>query len=113
VEAAIVYLTYRSVIAAWDPEYTIPGGSILSPTGHAPAGIFATYPSAFFKSNWEAGWQEGLGAAVLMFGALAISDPANAERLPVPQLLIFLLLVAIGASLGWQTGYVSFCSSKE
>jgi aquaglyceroporin related protein len=33
VGAAIVYINYRSAIAAWDPEYTIPGGSILSPTG--------------------------------------------------------------------------------
>ncbi|GAB7351764.1 hypothetical protein MBLNU459_g2341t1 [Dothideomycetes sp. NU459] len=105
VGAAIVYINYRSAILAWDPELTIPGGSILSPSGHHSAGIFSTYPSAFFESNWKAALQELLGSAVLMFGVLSISDPANAQRFPAPQLSMFLLLLAIGAALGWQTGY--------
>ena len=106
VGALLVYINYRSAILAWDPEYTIPGGSILSPQGHHSAGIFCTYPAAFFSSNWEAAFNEVLGAAVLMFGVLSVSDPANAHRFQSPQLSIFLLLVAIGAALGWQTGYV-------
>ncbi|KAI9369694.1 aquaporin-like protein [Aspergillus egyptiacus] len=105
VGAAIVYLNYRSAIDAWDPEYTIPGGSILSPTGHHSAGIFSTYPAAFFGSNWEAVFSEMLGSAVLMFGSLAIGDPRNAGRFPAPQVAMFLLLLMIGAALGWQTGY--------
>ncbi|KAL1297374.1 hypothetical protein AAFC00_004914 [Neodothiora populina] len=105
--AALVYLEYYSAIRAWDPEYTIPGGSILSPRGHHSAGIFATYPSAAYSSNWEAALQEGLGSAVLMFGCLSIGDAgANGpRRFAAPQLSMFLLLVAIGAALGWQTGY--------
>lgn len=103
--AAIVYVNYRSAIQAWDPEYTIPGGSILSPSGHHSAGIFSTYPSAFFSSNWEAAFSELIASALLMFGVLGISDPANAQRFPAPQLSMFILLLAIGASLGWQTGY--------
>jgi glycerol uptake facilitator-like aquaporin len=106
VGAVIVYINYRSAIKDWDPEYTIPGGSILSPKGHHSAGIFSTYPASFFESNWEAAFSELLGSAVLMFGALCISDPANASRVQPPQLFMFLLLLAIGASLGWQTGYV-------
>lgn len=106
VGAAIVYINYRSAIKAWDPEYTIPGGSILSPVGHHSAGIFSTYPGAFFESNWEAVFSEMLGSAVLMFGSLSISDPGNARRFPAPQLASFLLLLMIGAALGWQTGYV-------
>lgn len=109
VGAAIVYLEYMSAIRAWDPELTIPGGSILSPSGHNSAGIFSTYPSALLKSNWEAALQELLGSAVLVFGLLMISDSANARRFPAPQLSIFLLLLAIGAALGWQTGYVRCC----
>ncbi|PKY04136.1 glycerol uptake facilitator [Aspergillus campestris IBT 28561] len=105
VGAAIVYINYRSAIKAWDPEYTIPGGSILSPSGHHSAGIFSTYPADNFESNWEAVFSELLASAVLMFGLLGISDPVNAERFPAPQLSNFLLLLAIGASLGWQTGY--------
>lgn len=109
VGAALVYVNYRSAINAWDPEHTIPGGSILSPTGHHSAGIFSTYPAAVFASNWEAVFSEVLGSAVLMFGCLSISDPGNAHRFPSPHLSLFLLLLMIGAALGWQTGYV--CSS--
>ncbi|CAG7942732.1 unnamed protein product [Penicillium salamii] len=105
VGAAIVYINYRSAIKDWDPEYTIPGGSILSPTGHHSAGIFSTYPASFFESNWEGVFSEGLGSAVLMFGSLSISDPRNAHRFPAPQFATFLLLLMIGAALGWQTGY--------
>ncbi|PYH48710.1 MIP aquaporin [Aspergillus saccharolyticus JOP 1030-1] len=105
VGAAIVYINYRSAILDWDPEYTIPGGSILSPRGHHSAGIFSTYPASFFSSNWEAVFSEVLGSAVLMFGSLSVSDPANAHRFHSPQLSMFLLLLAIGAALGWQTGY--------
>lgn len=104
VGAAIVYLNYRTAIKAWDPEFTIPGGSILSPQGHHSAGIFATYPSALI-SNWEAAFQELLGTAFLMFGLLAVGDPANAHRFPAPQLSAFLILLTIGAAFGWQTGY--------
>ncbi|PYH93441.1 putative glycerol uptake facilitator [Aspergillus ellipticus CBS 707.79] len=105
VGAALVYINYRSAIEDWDPEYTIPGGSILSPRGHHSAGIFSTYPAAFFNNNWEAGFSEFLASAVLMFGSLSISDPKNAARFHSPQLSVFLLLLAIGAALGWQTGY--------
>lgn len=105
--AAIVYFNYRTAIQTWDPEFTIPGGSILSPKGHHSAGIFATYPSAFLASNWEAAFTELIGSATLMFGALAISDKANTARFHAPQFSMFVLFVAIGASLGWQSGYVS------
>lgn len=101
VGAAIVYATYFSAIHDWDPELTIPRASILHPS----AGIFATYPSALLKSNWEAVWNEMLGSAVLMFGIHAISDPPNTKRLPAPQISMFILLLVIGTSLGWQTGY--------
>ncbi|KAJ5776877.1 hypothetical protein N7520_000123 [Penicillium odoratum] len=105
VGAALVYINYRSAIKAWDPEYTIPGGSILSPLGHHSAGIFSTYPSSFLVSNLEAVFSEVLGSAVLMFGCLSISDPGNAQRFTAPHLSLFLLLLMIGAALGWQTGY--------
>lgn len=106
VGAALVYLQYRSAIKAWDPEFTVPGGSILSPQGHHSAGIFATYPAAHFGSNWEAAVTEFLGASLLAFGASAVADPKN-EGLKAPQFMMFALMVAIGASMGWQTGYVS------
>lgn len=109
VGAALVYLQYASAIKAWDPEYTIPGGSILSPQGHHSAGIFATYPASHFGSNWEAAVTEFLGSSLLAFGASAVADPKN-EGLKAPQFMMFALMVAIGASMGWQTGYVSSLS---
>lgn len=105
VGAAIVYAAYFSAIHAWDPELTIPGGSILGPLGHSSAGIFCTYPSALLKTNWEAAFNEALGSFVLMFGVHAISDPSNAKRFLAPQISMFILLLVIGTSLGWQTGY--------
>lgn len=104
VGAALVYVNYRSAILEWDPEYTIPGGSIISPMGHHSAGIFATYPSAWLKSNWEAVFQEVLASSVLMFCVLSIAEGPN-TRFGAPQVSIFILMVAIGAALGWQTGY--------
>jgi aquaglyceroporin related protein len=109
VGAALVYLQYASAIATWDPEYTVPGGSILSPQGHHSAGIFATYPAAHFGSNWEAAVAEFLGAATLALGVYAVADERNGG-FKAPQFGLFGLMVAIGASMGWQTGYVSFCS---
>ncbi|KAG9695733.1 aquaporin-like protein, partial [Aureobasidium melanogenum] len=102
--AALVYGQYRSAIESWDPEFTIPGGSILSPQGHHSAGIFATYPASHFGSNWEAAVTEFLGSSLLAFGASAVADPKN-EALKAPQFMMFALMVAIGASMGWQTGY--------
>jgi aquaglyceroporin related protein len=112
VGAALVYAQYASAIAAWDPEFTVPGGSILSPQGHHSAGIFATYPAEHFGSNWEAAVAEFLGSAVLAFGVYAVADGRN-EVLKAPQFGLFALMVAIGASMGWQTGYVSFRASSE
>jgi aquaglyceroporin related protein len=105
--AGLVYAQYASAIAAWDPEFSVPGGSILSPQGHHSAGIFATYPAAHFGSNWEAAVAEFLGSAVLALGVYAVADERNGG-LKAPQFGLFGLMVAIGASMGWQTGYVSF-----
>ncbi|KAG9554788.1 aquaporin-like protein, partial [Aureobasidium melanogenum] len=104
VGAALVYFQYASAIKTWDPEYTIPGGSILSPQGHHSAGIFATYPASHFGSNWEAAVTEFLGSSLLAFGASTVADAKN-EALKAPQFMMFALMVAIGASMGWQTGY--------
>lgn len=82
----------------------MPWGSILSPQGHASAGIFATYPSADLASNWDAALTEAVGAAVLMFGVAAVNDGSKAGP-GEARFALFALLVAIGAASGWQTGY--------
>lgn len=106
--AALVYAQYRAAIARWDPQRTVPWGSILSPQGHASAGIFATYPSADLASNWDAALTEAVGAAVLMFGAAAINDnsgSSSSSSRGETRFALFALLLAIGAACGWQTGY--------
>lgn len=106
--AALVYAQYRAAIARWDPELTVPWGSILSPQGHASAGIFATYPSADLASNWDAALTEAVGAAVLMFGVAAVNDNGSSKggaAAGETRFALFALLVAIGAACGWQTGY--------
>jgi aquaglyceroporin related protein len=52
VGAALVYLQYASAIATWDPEYTVPGGSILSPQGHHSAGILDLIGKLLLLSFW-------------------------------------------------------------
>lgn len=115
VGAALVYANYVSAIDAWDPERTIPGGSISSPTGQNSAGIFATYPTVHYAegNNWGPALNEGLGAAFLMFALLTISDPLNKERFVAPQFSVFATVLGIGAALGWQTGYVSGYQSRS
>ncbi len=100
VAAAIVYLTYREAFAAFD------GGTrqVLGDLG--TGGIFATYPRPFL-STFPGGFvDQVVGTAILMAGILAISDARN---VPPPAglapLLVGLLVVAIGAAFGFNSGY--------
>ncbi len=98
--AAIVYLTYREAFAAFD------GGTrqVLGELG--TGGIFATYPRPFL-STFPGGFiDQVVGTAILMAGIFAISDARN---VPPPAglapLLVGLLVVAIGAAFGFNSGY--------
>lgn len=100
VGAAIVYLTYREAFAAFD------GGTrqVLGDLG--TGGIFATYPRPFL-STFPGGFvDQVVGTAILMAGIFAISDARN---VPPPAglapLLVGLLVVAIGAAFGFNSGY--------
>ncbi|HSK08302.1 MAG TPA: MIP family channel protein [Vicinamibacterales bacterium] len=100
VAAAVVYLTYHEAFAAFD------GGvrQVLGDQG--TGGIFATYPRPFL-STFPGGFiDQVVGTALLMGGIFAISDARN---VPPPAglapLLVGLLVVAIGASFGFNSGY--------
>jgi aquaglyceroporin related protein len=71
----------------------------------ATAGIFSTY-AADYMTPVSCFFSEFLGAAMLLIGVLAINDKENS---PPPSglapLVLFLLILGIGASLGMQTGY--------
>lgn len=100
VAAAIVYATYHEAFSAFD------GGvrHVLGPQG--TAGIFATYPRPFL-STFPGGFiDQVVGTAILMGVIFAIADARN---VPPPAglapLLVGLLVVAIGASFGFNSGY--------
>lgn len=100
VASAIVYLTYHEALAAFD------GGvrQVLGDQG--TAGIFATYPRPFL-STFPGGFiDQVVGTAILMGLIFAISDARN---VPPPAglapLLVGLLVVGIGASFGFNSGY--------
>lgn len=100
VAAAVVYITYHEAFAAFD------GGvrQVLGAKG--TAGIFATYPRPFL-STFPGGFIDQIvGTAILMGVIFAISDARN---VPPPAglapLLVGLLVVGIGASFGFNSGY--------
>jgi len=100
VAAAVVYLTYREGLAAFD------GGvrQVLGPQG--TAGIFATYPQPYL-STFPGGFiDQVVGTAILIAVIFGITDarnaPAPAGLVPV---IVGLLVVGIGAAYGTNSGY--------
>src|SRR5438105_7411302 len=100
VASAVVYLTYREALTAFD------GGMrhVLGPLG--TAGIWATYPQPFL-SVFPGGFIDQIvGTALLVAGILGITDarnsPAPAGLAPV---VVGLLVMLIGASFGFNAGY--------
>ena len=98
--SALVYLTYREALAAYD------GGvrQVLGPQG--TAGIWATYPQAFL-SVFPGGFIDQVVGTALLFGViLGITDDRNA---PAPTglvpVIVGLLVVLIGATFGFNAGY--------
>lgn len=100
VAAAVVFLTYREGLTAFD------GGvrQVLGPQG--TAGIFATYPQPYL-STFPGGFiDQVVGTAILVAVIFGITDtrnaPAPAGLLPV---VVGLLVVGIGAAFGTNSGY--------
>jgi len=99
VAAAVVYVTYREGLAAFD-------GGIRQVTGPlATAGIFATYPQPYL-SIFGGFIDQVVGTAILVGVIFGITDPRNA---PAPAglvpVVVGLLVVGIGASFGVNCGY--------
>ena len=99
VASSVVFLSYHDALAAFD-------GGVRHVTGElGTAGIWATYPQSFMSTG-SGFLNEAVGTALLMGVILGITDsrnsPAPAGLTPV---VVGLLVVAIGASFGWNTGY--------
>ena len=69
------------------------------------AGIFATYPQAS-ETALSGFVSEVIGSALLLCGIFAICDSKNLPASPFSKpFAVGLLVVAIGMSFGWKTGY--------
>jgi MIP family channel proteins len=100
VASAVVYITYREAIAAFD-------GGIRHVTGPlATAGIWATYPRPFLTVFPGGFIDQAVGTALLVAVIFAISDSRNS---PAPSglapVVVGLLVVLIGATFGFNSGY--------
>lgn len=99
VASALVFAAYHDALVAFD------GGTRHVSGELGTAGIFATYPQAFVSTGIGF-FNEALGTALLMGVILGITDarnsPAPAALTPV---IVGLLVVAIGTSFGFNTGY--------
>lgn len=98
--SAVVFLVYHEALAAFD------GGvrQVVGPQG--TAGIWATYPQPFL-SNVPGGFiDQVVGTALLVGVIFGITDsrnsPAPAGLAPV---VVGLLVVLIGATFGFNSGY--------
>jgi MIP family channel proteins len=100
IASAVVYLTYREALLAYD------GGvrQVSGPLG--TAGIWATYPQPFL-STFPGGFvDQFVGTALLVGVILAITDRRNAAPPPgLAPVVVGLLVVLIGMSFGFNAGY--------
>jgi MIP family channel proteins len=98
--SVVVYVTYREALAAFD-------GGIRQVTGpQSTAGIWATYPQAFL-STFPGGFiDQFVGTALLVGIIFGITDTRSS---PPPAgltpLIVGLLVVLIGATFGFNSGY--------
>jgi MIP family channel proteins len=100
VASAVVFATYHEALTAFD-------GGVRQVLGeHGTAGIWATYPQPFL-SVFPGGFVDQIvGTALLVGVILGITDERNS---PAPNglvpVIVGLLVLAIGASFGFNSGY--------
>ncbi len=98
--SAVVYGTYYEALNAFD-------GGIRQVSGaQGTAGIWATYPQAFLSTFPGGVIDQVVGTALLMGVICALTDKRNAPPAAGQgPILVGLLVVAIGASFGFNSGY--------
>src|SRR3954471_4530165 len=100
VASAVVYVTYREALTAFD------GGVRQIAGAQGTAGIWATYPQPFL-STFPGGFiDQVVGTALLVAVIFALTDKRNAPPAAGQgPVLVGLLVVAIGAAFGFNSGY--------
>ena len=100
VASAVVYLTYREALTAFD-------GGVRQVAGNlGTAGIWATYPQAFL-STFPGGFiDQVVGTALLVGVIFGITDSRNSmPPAGLAPVIVGLLVVLIGATFGFNSGY--------
>lgn len=99
VAAAILYFVYQGAIAH------VIGANNIADAVHGVGGVFYTSPKSFVGTFGAFG-DEFIGTALLVGLIFAITDGRNQPvQGNINPLIIGLLIVAIGASFGLNTGY--------
>ncbi len=98
--SAVVYATYHEALNAFD------GGIRQVAGAHGTAGIWATYPQAFLSTFPGGVIDQIVGTALLMAVIFALTDTRNAPPAAGQgPILVGLIVVAVGASFGFNSGY--------
>ena len=97
--AALVFVTYREALGAFD------GGTRMVEGATATAGIFATYPQGYLSI--AGGFvDQVIGTMLLMAGVMAVTDQKNvAPPAWLTGPLVGVLVVGIGMAFGFNAGY--------
>ena len=97
--SVVVFIAYRDAFNAFD------GGTRIILGEKATAGIFATYPQPFL-STLGGVIDQTVGTALLVLVILALIDSRNtAPSANMAPLVIGLLVVLIGMTFGFNSGY--------
>ncbi len=100
VASAVVFVTYHEALGAFD------GGVRQVLGAQGTAGIWATYPQPFL-STFPGGFiDQVVGTALLVGVIFGITDSRNSPAPPgLAPVVVGLLVVLIGASFGFNSGY--------
>lgn len=103
VASAVVYLTYREALQAFDGGVRqVPGEGME----HATAGIWATYPQGFLSTFPGGLIDQVVGTAMLVLMIFALTDEKNlAPKMNLAPLLVGAVVFLIGMTFGFNCGY--------
>lgn len=101
--AALVYANYWQAI----DKFNQAAHTVRDAAGGIPTfSIFATFPAAYYNSNWGPFLDQIIGTAVLMMLIAAVIDMRNTGvKANMGPFIIGLIVAAVGISFGTGAGY--------